>query len=546
MSFAANQTQQIGIEDNFLKLSERTKKIVLGSWARQFAEEIFPFIREERFAVLYSENSASRPNTPVNVIIGSMIIKELNGLTDDEVIAALECDIRMQYALHTTSFPVQPLSDRTFSRFRLRLYEHEQKTGEDLIKEEMLHLAEGISRLMNLQPHLKRMDSLMIASACKDMTRLEVVYVTVSNLVNAVHSACGDELLQGMEHYLNTDDKNRVIYHNKAEDRAAKIQAIVEDGAALLERLGEAGAVLPEYALVERMLEDQSVIDGEGRRVAKSNRAIAPDSLQNPSDPDATYRKKAGEGNIGFVANVVQTFNNDGAAVITDYSFQQNRHSDSALCKEAIENVAETGEAKPEEKVTLIGDGAFAGAENEALAAENDIILVTTDLTGTKPPEVFANFVIDEENKQVLECPAGHTPLRQGRNQATDTYRVVMDKNKCANCPHREQCNAKFQKKSAVVTVSANKVNRARAVCKLSAKEYAEYRNARNAVEGIPSVLRRKYDVDNMPVFGLLRSKMLFGFKIAAINFKKLMKYTKDKCAHLEELCQPREQCVQM
>jgi len=544
MSFSANTSQQISLCDKLQNFSERDIKIIMGSWAKPFAENIFPAIREERFAVLYSGNAASRPNTPVNIIVGAMIIKELLGLTDDEVVTGLICDIRLQYALHTTSFQEQPLSDRTFSRFRCRLYDYEQETGRDLIKEEMLALAGEIAKLMGLQPNMKRMDSLMVASACKDMTRLEVVYVTVANLVNAVHKAGGDELLKGMEHYLNTDDRNRVIYHNKSEDRASKIQAIIEDGATLLERLGEAGAELTEYSLVKRLLEDQSFVDGEGNRVAKENREISPKSLQNPSDPDATYRKKSGKGNIGYTANVVQTFNNEGAAVITDYSFEQNSHSDSEFCKEAIGNIAESGEAKPDEKVTVIADGAFASEENSTLANANNVILVNTALTGANPPAVFADFNIDNENKQVVQCPAGNAPLRQGCNPATDTYRVVMERSQCENCQHKEECNAKLQKKTAVVTVSNNKVERAKTNSAMSSEEYAAYRNARNAVEGIPSVLRRKYDVDEMPVFGIMKSKLLFGFKISAINLKKFVKYSRDKHAHLSGKIAPRDYCV--
>ena len=546
MSYAANQSQQLNMGDKYLNLTEREKKIVEGSWAKQFAEDIFPMIQEERFAVLYSGNAASRPNTPVNVIVGSMIIKEIQALSDDDVLTGLVCDIRIQYALHTTSFEEQPMSDRTLSRFRRRLYEYEQETGRDLLKEEILSLSAGIAKLMGLQPHLKRMDSLMIASACKDMTRLEVVYTTVANLVTAVHRIGGGELLGGMEHYLNADDKNRVIYHNKAEDRAAKIQGIIDDGAVLIERLGEAGAELPEYGLVKRMLNDQSDREEKGNLKAKDSHKISPESLQNPSDPEATYRKKAGEGHIGYTANIVQTFNNDGAAVITDYSYQQNTHSDSEFCKEAINNIAESGEAKADEKVTLISDGSFGGADNDALAKANDIVLVTTAMTGSKPPEVFADFNIDNELKQILTCPAGYAPLRQGRNQITDTYRVVMQRNQCVNCPHREECGAKLQNNTAVVSVSVNKVERARISRKMSSEEYTQYRNARNAIEGIPSVLRRKYGVDEMPVYGIQKSKLLFGFKIAAINVKKLVKYTRDKCACAVNNLTPRQQCAQM
>jgi len=548
MSFVANQSNQIAFNDRYANLTEREKKAIEKSWARPFAEIIFPAIREERFAELYSANNATRPNTPVNIIIGAMILKEMLGLSDDDVVTGLMFDVRMQYALHTTSYKEQPLSDRTFSRFRQRLYEYEEKTGIDLAKEEILSLSAEITKLMKLTPHMKRMDSLMIASACKNMTRLEVVYATVSKLVNAVDLALGRELLVGMEHYLNADDKNRVIYHNKAEERAEKIQAIIEDGAKLVESLGEIGAELPEYALVIRLLEDQSVIDESGKRVAKENRSISPGSMQNPSDPEATYRKKAGKHHIGYVANVVETFDGNGNSVITDYEFEQNRHSDSEFCKSAINTVSESGEATPDEKVVMIGDGAFASTENSALAEANNIILVTTAMAGPKPPEIIAGFVIDKENKSVLQCPAGNVPIRQSYNEKTGSYRVVMEKEQCLGCPHREECNARMQAKSAVVSVSENKIERAKIANNgsVSEEEYKQYRNARNAIEGIPSVLRRTYDVDDMPVFGAQKSKLLFGFKIAAINTKKLVKFIAEKAADLASELFPRDKCAQM
>ena len=53
--------------------------------------------------------------------------------------------------------------------------------------------------------------------------------------------------------------------------------------------------------------------------------------------------------------------------------------------------------------------------------------------------------------------------------------------------------------------------------------EYKEYARKRNGIEGIPSILRRRYEIDRMPVRGLLRSKMWFGFKIGAINVKRVI-----------------------
>ena len=78
------------------------------SWASFFSESIFPAIDEEPFRVLYSDQP-SRKNTPVNVIIGALIIKEMFQLTDEEIVETLPFDIRFQYALHTTSFEEQTL-----------------------------------------------------------------------------------------------------------------------------------------------------------------------------------------------------------------------------------------------------------------------------------------------------------------------------------------------------------------------------------------------------------------------------------------------------
>ncbi|MBO5158435.1 MAG: transposase, partial [Lachnospiraceae bacterium] len=65
MSFRTNDCQQISLNDKLTNLTEREKKALDKSWAKIFADEIFPAIDEERFAVLYSDK-ASRPNTPVN------------------------------------------------------------------------------------------------------------------------------------------------------------------------------------------------------------------------------------------------------------------------------------------------------------------------------------------------------------------------------------------------------------------------------------------------------------------------------------------------
>ena len=146
MSFVKNDYTQMSFHDNILSLTERERKFLDKSWAKPFADNIFPAIKEEEFSVLYSD-IASRPNTPVNIIMGSLVLKELLGLTDDEVMESLMFDVRFQYALHTSSFKEQPLSDRTLSRFRERCLNYEDLTGVDLVKNCITGLATQISEI---------------------------------------------------------------------------------------------------------------------------------------------------------------------------------------------------------------------------------------------------------------------------------------------------------------------------------------------------------------------------------------------------------------
>ena len=75
MSFKENTCQQISFTDSFSGLTAREQKALEKSWAKTFSEKVFPAIDERIFSVLYSDK-ASRPNTPVNVIVGAIFSKQ--------------------------------------------------------------------------------------------------------------------------------------------------------------------------------------------------------------------------------------------------------------------------------------------------------------------------------------------------------------------------------------------------------------------------------------------------------------------------------------
>ncbi len=522
MSFRPNDFQQIRIEDSFLNLTERKKKSLKNSWAEEFSTKIFPAIDENPFSVLYSEKD-SRPNTPVNVIIGALIIKELFDLSDDELVDSLAFDLRFQYALHTTSFEEQPLSDKTLTRFRKRCYNHEDKTGIDLYYECIKKLSGEIAKIMGITGRTRRMDSMMIDSNIRRLTRIELIYQCISRLAIAVHKENPNFLPDHLKHYTDPNDYNQVIYYQHSTDAEEVLAQLFADGDTLLTLCQDSFSETDNYKLLERCFSEQTTVEsGERKLRSKNDPALNSSILQNPTDPEATYRTKAGQEHIGYVGNVVESVGENGS-VVTDYQFETNTHSDSSLMKGYVNQIDPT-----EEKINLVADGAYAGSENTQLAEEKNINLITTSLTGKDVEDTLADFEFDENGTEVLSCPAGYEPQDSHFSPSSQKCTVHFSLEQCGNCPNRDKCKASINKKNATVKVSKTSRDRAATQRKLKSEEYKNFARLRNGIETVPSSLRRNYNLDKLPR-GKQRGKFFFGSKIAALNFRKLFNFQRKR-----------------
>ena len=86
--------------------------------------------------------------------------------------------------------------------------------------------------------------------------------------------------------------------------------------------------------------------------------------------------------------------------------------------------------------------------------------------------------------------------------------------------------------------MSSTGVGRAKQLQYMKTDEFSKYARFRNGVEAIPSLLRRRYKVDKIPAHGKFRTRLHFGFKIAALDFQKLLCYSNslDNCASKSEI----------
>lgn len=127
-------------------------------------------------------------------------------------------------------------------------------------------------------------------------------------------------------------------------------------------------------------------------------------ALQNPSDPDTTYRNKAGKQYKKYAANLEETVGKNGS-VVTDYQYEQNTHTDSRFIQDTLSQME-----RSDEEIIPVTDGGYDGQDNVELAKEKNITLVTTVLIGKEALDVLAEFVFNEDGIRLIRCAAGHEP----------------------------------------------------------------------------------------------------------------------------------------
>lgn len=266
MSFKSNKYQQLSLTDSFSNLTPREQKVLENSWAKPFAEEIFPAIDEERFSVLYS-SKASRPNAPVNVIVGALILKELFDLSDSEIVENLMLDLRYQYALHTTSFSEQPLSESTLSRFRRRCYEYESTTGIDLYHDCVQDLSGKLIDFSKVSGQIRDLDPEKLDENIRMQSRAELIYSCIAKLVKYLSSHDEHLLPEEMKHYLDSSDFGRKFYYGRSSAAPKTLEQLFADADLLIHLCGSDYDDVTEYELLVRCLSEQTQLVNGKRKL---------------------------------------------------------------------------------------------------------------------------------------------------------------------------------------------------------------------------------------------------------------------------------------
>lgn len=140
-----------------------------------------------------------------------------------------------------------------------------------------------------------------------------------------------------MKHYTDPNDFNEVICHQRNTDTEERIRQLLKDADELLDLCETSCSETTGYELFIRCLSEETVVDHGKRRIrTKADEGMVSIMHQNPSDPKATFRKKAGKEHRGYAANLEESVGSNDS-LIADYQYEQNIYSDSQFLREHLE-----------------------------------------------------------------------------------------------------------------------------------------------------------------------------------------------------------------
>src|SRR3989304_5747920 len=516
---------------NINDLPEKKRKRLENSWADDFYREFFSRINEDAFAVLYVDHP-SRPNVPINWLVGLETLKAGFGWSDEELYDHFCFDLQVRYALGIHDLNESDFDLRTLYYFRERLSRYNLEHSVNLLTKVFENITDQQLTVLKVKTGKQRMDSTQIASNILGMSRLQLLVEALQRMHRSLSEADQQPYAETFAPYLQGHSGQYVYRIKGKEATEAHLQQIGEVIHRLLKELQESYAQEPAYQVLQRFFDDNFRLEAQAVR-PKANQELQADSLQSVDDLEATYRKKGSRAYKGYVANLSETCDPDNAVqLITKVQVAPNNTNDNTLLLEALPDLkARTG------LETLYTDGPYAGPEVDPALQHHQVEQIQTGINGKTldPTRLYlADFEIEQNEQGVptrITCPQGQSvPVRLSSRQCS--YRADFDPSLCLTCPFHlaARCPAQPGKKrpSFRLTLLASQIAVAKRRRKMRLSKQ-EGKNHRAAIEGTIREVKHPFPGSKLPVRGLFRMTCLIVGSAAMTNVRRIHHYWEEK-----------------
>lgn len=366
------------------------------AWHNKFYREVTSNIDEEIFRPLFAEDREDkkdgRPNAPIRILIAMSILKEGSGCSDESLFE--NCCFNMLYrrALGMVTLNEQCPSIDSYYMLRRRMAKYEEETGIDLFDK----CFKGITRKQALEYRISgksvRMDSKLISSNIAWYTRYEIIHETLCKSVEKCEiERIEDQLIREQALDFLGEDAQKTVYRTDSETMAKRLLTL---GIVIDYILSHSHP--KDKPLLRRVFSEQYEKADDGTVSVLDKKRVSSKSVQNPNDPDAEYRGKAGKKVKGYSTNITETCDEkDKPSLITHVDVEGATTADNTYVESGVKGSEEVTGGKVE---ALHSDGAYQSEENRKFAEQNGIDFVANGIQG-KP----SRFDLEQRDEHTLE-----------------------------------------------------------------------------------------------------------------------------------------------
>jgi len=499
-------------------LSPKRRDLLDQSWAGLFQKELLCELPVDEVAASFKEDRG-RPTKELYTVLGVLLLQQAHDLTDDETVNQLAFNIQWHYALNITDE-----SDSSKYMCNKTLWNMRQIVTEKSLDTVVFDcFTDKLAMLFNSNIDNQRIDSVHIKSNMRRLGRIGIFTSTIHKfLINLKrnHKVLLDTLDTGIKDKYLSGKSLQCFSMVKPSESSKTLDSVSSDLFDLVEQFKNDSEIksMHSFKLLERVLNEQCNVSDDGKQVeVKKPKEIPSDSLQNPSDPDATYSGHKGQ---GYQVQVMETYCKDGESdnslnLITHVEVEPSHESDANALLPAIES-AKQRNVSPEE---LLADSLYGSDENCQKAAELEVQLIAPAMGSIKKEDHInlSDFELTE-NGIVISCPEGHVPVQTKTNKAGTRHTATFDSQHCAECPLRGKCPAKPGKKNHYLRYKAKEMRLAKRRSYEQTDEFKDRYRWRAGVEAAMSEFDRKTGVKHLRVRGFKAVRFCAILKATAIN----------------------------
>ena len=269
---------------------------------------MFSNINEHDFKPLYSDTK-SRPNVAVNILVSALILKELRGVSFNELFESIMFDLRMKAALGMENIDDVPFSMATIFNFQNRLLAYQEETGINLIEKVFDGLSAKQIQQLSVKADIQRTDSTLVSSNIKKYSRIQLLIEIILRVFRILDDKDRELFSEKLAAYTK-EGSQKYVYKLKAKDLSHELDKIGKLYQLIHEEINKPGKYTgtKELVVFERAYEEHFVVT-DNKIEIRANEELHSGMLQSPDDQDATYRNKRGEESKGFTVNATETAN---------------------------------------------------------------------------------------------------------------------------------------------------------------------------------------------------------------------------------------------